>query len=183
MLTSNRAMLAPKKTIIIYTAIGLATLALATHWNRVWAAGHDDGGSNMTIDVLVDVSTFTGPGLSFHVEGPFYPAGTFQTDGCIPTVDPIGIYHCWGHLPAAGGPGLVSQEFEFFGLGKIQVQGREGPGANIAVVGGTGPFRNARGERHWVSNALCPDSPGPGNPGALMQLTVEFDLSVQTAGF
>ena len=58
-----------------------------------------------------------------------------------------------------------------------------GLGINIAVVGGTGQFRNARGERHWVSQALCPDSPGPGNPGALMQLTVEFDLAVQTAGF
>lgn len=183
MLTSRLMLLLPKKTIVIYTAIGFAVIAAATHWNRVMAAGHEEGAGNMMVDVLVDASTFTGPGLPFHVQGPIYPAGTFEAEGCMPTVDPIGVYHCWGHAPAVGGPGLVSQEFDFFGLGKIQVQGKEGPGSNIAVVGGTGQFRNARGERLWVSQALCPDSPAPGNPGATLQLTLEFDLTVQTAGF
>ena len=84
---------------------------------------------------------------------------------------------------STGAPDLVSQEFEFFGLGKIQVQGQEGPGTSIAVIGGTGQFRNARGERRCVSQALCPDSPAPGNPGATLQLTIEFDLTVQTADF
>ncbi len=135
--------------------------ALSTHWNVVVAADGDGGGGNMIVDMLLDASTFTGPGMPFHVEGPIYPAGTFQAEGCSPTVEPIGIQHCWGHNPASGGPGVVSMEYEFFGLGKIQVQGREGPGASIAVVGGTGKFRNARGERLWVAQALCPDSPEP----------------------
>ena len=181
MLTSRKILLLRKKAIVIYTIIGLTAIALATHWNVVVAAAEGDGGGgNMIVDILVDGSTSTGPGTAFHVQGPIYPAGTFEAEGCTPTVDPIGILHCWGYKPATGGPGVVSQEWEFFGLGKIQCQGREGPGVSIAVVGGTGKFRNARGERLWVAQALCPDSPAPGNPGATIQLTVEFDLTVQT---
>ena len=184
MVNINSVLLLPKKKNVICAAIGLAAIALATHWNAVMAAGHDDdGGSSRIINVLVDISTSTGPGTAFHVQGPIYPAGTFQEEGCMPAVDPIGNYHCWGHKPATGGPGVVTQEFELFGLGKILVQGREGPGIDMAVVGGTGRFRNARGERLWVAQARCPDSPAPGNPGAAMMLTLEFDLTVQTAGF
>jgi hypothetical protein len=39
----------------------------------------------------------------------------------------------------------VSQEFDIDGRGKIQVQGVEDDGPR-AVVGGTGEFRNVRGE-------------------------------------
>ena len=153
-----------------------AILALAYLSVPVDVAKANGGGNTLVVDVVVDVSTFVGAGSPFHVQGPFYPAGTFQSEGCAPAVDPIGFYHCWGHIPATGGPGVVSQEFEFFGRGKIQVQGQEGPGATIAVVGGTGDFRNVRGERHWVSQALCPGSPSPGMPGATLHLSVEFDL-------
>ncbi|MCH8194156.1 MAG: hypothetical protein IIA65_09075, partial [Planctomycetes bacterium] len=55
-------LLLPKKTIVIYTAIGFAVIAAATHWNRVMAAGHEEGAGNMMVDVLIDLSTFTAPG-------------------------------------------------------------------------------------------------------------------------
>ncbi len=62
------------------------------------------------------------------------------------TCTPIGKFHCWGWLV---GPSqevaLVSQEFDIDGRGKIQVQGVEDDGPR-AVVGGTGEFRNVRGE-------------------------------------
>ncbi len=137
---------------------------------------NNNHGDTFIVDVLVDVSTFTGPGQPFHVQGPIYPAGTFDVDNCMPTVAAIGFYHCWGHVPLTGGPGVVSQEFDFMGWGKIEAQGREGPGATLAVVGGTETFRNARGERLFVAQRLCPGSPGPGQAGAQSALTVEFDL-------
>ena len=59
---------------------------------------------------------------------------------------PIGKFHCWGWLigpDQAVGP--VSQEFNLFDRGKIQVQGIEDEGPR-AVVGGTGDFRKVRGE-------------------------------------
>ena len=59
---------------------------------------------------------------------------------------PIGKFHCWGWLigpDQAVGP--VSQEYNLFDRGKIQVQGLEDEGPR-AVVGGTGEFRNVRGE-------------------------------------
>ena len=157
--------------LTILAAIGALYVCLPA---RVAEAG--GAGGTLTVDVLVDVSTFAGAGAAFHVQGPIYPAGTFDAEGCAPTTDAIGFYHCWGHVPATGGPGVVSQEFALYDLGKILAQGREGPGADLAVVGGTGDFRNARGERLWVAQALCPGSPAPGTPGAKLQLTVEFDL-------
>ena len=61
---------------------------------------------------------------------------------------PIGRFLCWGWtagsltVPFAA---PVSQEFNFFDRGKIQVQGDEDDGPR-AVVGGTGDFRNVGGQ-------------------------------------
>jgi hypothetical protein len=59
---------------------------------------------------------------------------------------PIGKFHCWGWLI---GPdqlvGPVSQEYDLFDRGKIQVQGIEDEGPR-AIVGGTGDFRKVSGE-------------------------------------
>ena len=76
---------------------------------------------------------------------------------------PIGKFHCWGWLigpTQALGP--VSQEFDIDGRGKIQVQGIEDDGPR-AVVGGTGDFRNVRGEATGFDS-------GPG------EFIVEFNL-------
>ncbi len=65
---------------------------------------------------------------------------------------PIGEFHCWGwggaaHLPDDHSGGVVSQEYNIFGVGKIQLQGVENQdGTPRAVVGGTGRFRKARGD-------------------------------------
>ena len=80
-----------------------------------------------------------------HGGAPFYVSG----DICADTVPGgpcvrIGKFHCWGWRV---GPGVtfVSQEFEIFGRGKLQVQGAEDAGPR-AFTGGTGDFAFARGE-------------------------------------
>ena len=80
-------------------------------------------------------------GTAFYVSGDICKEPDLL-DNCTP----IGEFHCWGWLI---GPdqavGVVSQEFDLFGRGKIQVQGVEDEGPR-AVIGGTGEFRNVRGE-------------------------------------
>ncbi len=79
--------------------------------------------------------------------GAFYVSGNICEDlplgnNCVS----IGTFHCWGWLI---GPdqlaAVVSQEYDLDGRGKTQVQGVEDAGPR-AVTGGTGDFRNVRGE-------------------------------------
>lgn len=89
--------------------------------------------------------------------GPFYvPGEIFDPD----TGDVIGRFHCWGWFFDAGtGPGsgaVVSQEWELFGRGKILVAGVEDEGPR-AVTGGTGDFRNVRGEMTGADLSAFPD--------------------------
>jgi len=97
----------------------------------------------LTVRVLADLSTFNTiagglGGVTFHV------AGTLCAD---PTIEAacasIGSFHCWGWISASGI--VVNQEYNFDGRGKILVAGVEDGGPR-AVVGGTGDFRNVRGE-------------------------------------
>jgi hypothetical protein len=75
-------------------------------------------------------------------QGPFYVSGTIFAHGSDVA---IGEFHCWGYFAQGGSVAVVSQEFNLDGRGKIQVQGVEDDGPR-AVVGGTGDFRNVRGE-------------------------------------
>ena len=75
-------------------------------------------------------------------QGPFYIPGTIFAPG---TSTVIGTFHCWGFFIQGGAVAVVSQEYELFGRGKIQVQGIEDEGPR-AVTGGTGEFNNVRGE-------------------------------------
>ncbi len=81
-------------------------------------------------------------GAAFYVSGVICAELDLLNASCTP----IGKFHCWGWLV---GPtqevALVSQEFDIDGRGKIQVQGVEDDGPR-AIVGGTGDFRNVRGE-------------------------------------
>lgn len=76
----------------------------------------------------------------------------FYIDGKIvdpDTSDQIGLFRCWGQVRFDGEDiafTVVSQEYRIFGRGAIQVQGLEIGADSIAVIGGTGDFRNARGE-------------------------------------
>ena len=78
---------------------------------------------------------------------PFYVSGTICAEPTLLDIcTPIGLFHCWGWDVAGDGSlVVVAQEFELFGRGKIQVQGVEDDGRR-AVTGGTGDFRNVRGE-------------------------------------
>ena len=80
-------------------------------------------------------------GAAFYVSGDICKELDFGDD-CTP----IGKFHCGGWLigpDQAVGP--VSQEYNLFERGKILVQGIEAEGPR-AVVGGTGDFREVRGE-------------------------------------
>ncbi len=99
-------------------------------------------------------------GAAFYVSGDICEENDPEdlTGPCTP----IGTFHSWGWLV---GPdqlvGLVSQEFNLNGRGKIQVQGVEDEGPR-AVVGGTGKFRNVRGEATGfdLSKFIEPDFEG-----------------------
>ncbi len=91
---------------------------------------------------------------------PIYPGfgGPFYTGGTL--VDPddntviIGLFHCWGFFFGGDGQRMVTQEFDLFGRGKIILTGREGQpgGSPRAITGGTGDFKNVRGQATFSGN-------------------------------
>ena len=85
--------------------------------------------------------------------GPFYVPGTIWTRDLGTE---LGSFHCWGFFYDGGALGVVSQEFNLTGRGKIQVQGVEDEGPR-AVTGGTGAFRNVRGEMTGADLSAFPD--------------------------
>ncbi len=88
-----------------------------------------------------DNGVFEG-GAAFYVSGVICAELDLLNASCTP----IGEFHCWGWLVGpAQAVALVSQEYHIFNRGKIQVQGIEDDGPR-AIVGGTGEFRNVRGE-------------------------------------
>ena len=111
------------------------------------SASATSGGLSIILDV--DTSGFRdfqqveiGPGL-----GPFYVSGAILHPGTESTIgtDLIGTFHCWGWIREPDGLGVVNQEFEIDGRGKILISGVESDSPR-AVSGGTGDFVNARGE-------------------------------------
>ncbi len=97
----------------------------------------------LVLDVVADGSELdivSSP--TFMDQGPFYIPGTIYAAG---TEDVIGEFHCWGFFIQRGALTVVSQEYDLFDRGKIQVQGIEDEGPR-AVTGGTGDFRSVRGE-------------------------------------
>ena len=87
-----------------------------------------------------------GGGFQFYVSGDICKEKTLLDPGTgMPTTcTPIGVFHCWG-WDTGRGLAVVSQEYGIEGRGKIQVQGVEDEGPR-AVTGGTGRFRNVRGQ-------------------------------------
>ena len=112
-------------------------------------AGANAGGE-LDLRVKLDFSTFDVAGGDIvAVGGAFYVTGDICEElDPLGMCTPIGTFHCWGWLFDAADPessAVVSQEFQLDGRGKIQVQGVEDGGPR-AVVGGTGEFKNVRGE-------------------------------------
>jgi hypothetical protein len=135
-----------RRTLLKAGGVGAAALAMG-----VVTAKPADAASTFDLDVEADggllevVATANG--------GPFYVPGLIFAPG---TSNQIGDFHCWGFFynaglssgggsSEAGDAGVVAQEYNLFGKGKIQVQGVEDEGPR-AVTGGTGNFRNTRGE-------------------------------------
>ncbi len=102
---------------------------------------------DLVLRVFTDGNTFDSTASGPKGGAAFYIGGVICADPTLFAVcDPIGTFHCWGWLI---GPDqmatVVSQEYDLDGRGKIQVQGFEDEGPR-AVTGGTGDFRNVRGE-------------------------------------
>ena len=110
----------------------------------------------LVLRVLVDASgSFDKATADSAIGIAFFVRGTICEDpepGA--SCDSIGTFLCWGwqsdpsDVDARPQVSVVSQEFNIFDRGKIQTQGVEafGPDSARAVVGGTGDFRNVRGE-------------------------------------
>jgi len=105
--------------------------------------------------LLVDTHVFAdfdasapgpGGGFQFYVSGDICKEKSLMDPGTgLPTsCTSIGVFYCWG-WDNGSGLAVVSQEYGIDGLGKIQVQGVEDEGPR-AVTGGTGKFRNVRGQ-------------------------------------
>ena len=123
----------------------VATLALVF-------AGVAHAGKKLTLTVDViegsfEATSISGP-VAFNVVGTFEGGGTFR---------------CWGWIDKDG-IGSVSQVYNIPGRGAIMTQGIEGD--FLAVTGGTGDFRNVRGEALQVFI----------NFPAVFDFTIEFDL-------
>ena len=94
-------------------------------------------------------------GFAFYVNGDICEEPDLLDD-CTA----IGEFQCWGwDVFGDGSLAVVSQEFNLFGRGKIQVQGVEDDGPR-AVTGGTGDFRNVRGEATGFDFSQFGSGPG-----------------------
>jgi hypothetical protein len=111
--------------------LSLAAIAVLSFAVRV-TEGQPVGGT-LVVDVDVDEPSFDAP---VGIPGPFTVEG--DTGGGA------GTYQCWGWIFADGSASSVSQVYNIAGRGAIMTLGQEG--LSIAVVGGTGDFRNVRGE-------------------------------------
>ena len=133
---------------LVITVLGLAFLGGIAVAEAHWKKGN--------LVLLIDTHGFAdfdtgapgGPGMGF----PFYVSGDICKEktllnrhtGMPSSCKPIGVFRCWGWDDGKG-LAVVAQEYNIFGVGKIQVQGVEDEGPR-AVTGGTGKFRQVRGQ-------------------------------------
>ncbi len=128
--------------------LGLASLCLVMTGCQVTNAtgtldgpsfheGRDNGDDDdeLVLHVAVDLASFTQHDLGDGV-GPFNIEGDAGGSGA-------GSFRCWGWI-LPDGSGIVSQVYKIADRGAIMTQGREGD--FLAIVGGTGDFRNVQGE-------------------------------------
>lgn len=125
----------------------VAAVAGAAGTSMTRSASAAPGGKSVILDVntngFADFQQVDNGGGT----GPFYVSGEILFPGDDTTIgtDAIGTFHCWGWIRSPDGLGVVNQEFDIEGRGKIQISGVESD-APRAVTGGTGDFANARGE-------------------------------------
>ncbi len=115
----------------------------------------------LRLEIDADESSFDtieSPGgqLAFHIKGTIVGGGT-------------GTFRCWGWV-LDGNFTNVNQIYSIDGRGAIMTQGVEFGPPSIAVTGGTGDFRNVRGEGFFGD----PANPSP--PVGSFDFSIEFDL-------
>jgi hypothetical protein len=89
-----------------------------------------------------DLTPSPGGGGAFYIGGSIFNEGESSGNGD----EAIGRFDCWGWITAdPDSPGFVSQEWNLFGVGKLLLSGAEDAGPR-AITGGTGQFRNVRGQ-------------------------------------
>ncbi len=122
-----------KRSSLLRVVLALGAIAL---FSLAVGVTQVQAGAELILVVHVDEASFVGPALG--TQGPFNVEGT--VDGGEP-----GTFQCWGWVFEDGLTTNVSQVYNIAGRGAIMTQG--GPeGFPLAVVGGTGEFRNVRGE-------------------------------------
>ena len=115
----------------VISLAAIAALSLAVGVTEVQAE------TRLVLNVDVDEASF---------QNKFFP-GPFNVVG--DTGSGPGTFQCWGWINRDESAN-VSQTFDVEDRGAIMVQGPEG--GLLAIVGGTGDFKNARGEARQVFN-------------------------------
>ncbi len=115
----------------VISLAAIAALSLAVGVTEVQAE------NRLVLNVDVDEESFQ----SNHFPGAFNIVGD--------TGSGPGTFQCWGWINADESAN-VSQSFNVANRGAIMTQGPEG--GLLAIVGGTGQFKNARGEARQVFN-------------------------------
>ena len=133
--------LAVMVSLAAIVALSLAAIVALSLALGVTGAGAQ-GGGKLTLTVNVDEASFVGPALG--VQGPFNVEGD--------TGSGAKSFQCWGWIFEDGLTTNVSQVYNIADRGAIMTQGQEG--TLLAVVGGTGDFRNARGEARQTFTGL-----------------------------
>ncbi len=123
-----------KRASLLGVVLSLAAIVALSVAVGVSRAG-DGGGGGLILEVVVDFDTLEFP---VGIPGPFNIQGTVEGGG---------TFQCWGWWSDDEfGTTNVSQVYDT-GRGVIMTQGRETEeGEPLAIVGGTGDFRNVRGQ-------------------------------------
>ncbi len=118
-----------RKRFSLLRVISLAAIAALS---LVVSVTEGQAGATLVLNVDVDEGSFVALGFP----GPFNVEGD--------TGSGAKSFQCWGWIFADGVTTNVSQVYNIADRGAIMTQGQEG--FPLAIVGGTGDFRNARGE-------------------------------------
>ena len=142
------------RVVMVASVAAIVALGLTVSVTEGDPGKSKKGKLNLFVDVDEGSFDFVGlPENGFGERpGPFNIVGDFD-DG--------GTFRCWGWIDEDFA-GSVSQVFNFPGRGSIMTQGIEG--GFLAVTGGTGDFRNVRGEALQTFT------------GDGFDFTIEFDL-------
>ncbi len=161
-----------RRELLKKTAIGGGLVVAALAAPGLTGTAEAKGGKSFNFDVDVDEGSFEAAGIpDSEAPGSFYVGGTIFRRGH--SGGSIGTFHCWGFITTTG-VGVVDQEFDIDGRGKILISGVESD-APRGVTGGTGDFANARGEGTNIEFVdVGSNVPEGGDP---FDFTIDFNLT------